>query len=421
LNLISKNFRKAISFYTLGNVVIAITGFSLILFLTRILSTQELGKIFIFQSFIALGSTIIGLGSQSVVQSYYHSKRDQIPMYISSALCNAFGIFLILFLIVTYFGDLLFSSFGLELFYIKITIIFALLHYLQSLVQTQMQVREQAKLYFYLVIVYSFLGISVTLTLLYNYKEIWETRIIGLGFVYISCALFALRYFLNLKIKLPTFIGMRDLIGVGHPVVIHSIAMIFINQTDKLLLAKLKSTEIVGEYGVVAQIVSVITLFGATLSMAYNPELYKTLSSNKTNKHILIKNMRRFCIVLIFIFSAFIFLLFIKYNKLILGSNIKFNNNIFSILVLGSIIFSCYHLFSGYFYYYKKTKKLALITSSIAILNLLISYILIPIYGQTGAALGTLFSFFVGWFFVMITAKKIIKNEINTIDKLITI
>ena len=110
-------------------------------------------------------------------------------------------------------------------------------------------------------------------------------------------------YFKQIGIKLPVLKGMSELVGIGHPVVIHSISMMFINQTDKLLLAKLKSSDVVGEYGVVTQIVSVISLFGATLSMAYNPELFKNLSSRNLNKHSIIKNMRRFCIMLILIFA----------------------------------------------------------------------------------------------------------------------
>ena len=189
---------------------------------------------------------------------------------------------------------------------------------------------------------------------------------------------------------------MKQLIQIGYPVIGHSIAMVLINQTDKLLLAALGSEALVGEYGVIAQFASTVNIFGATVAMAYVPIFYKYIMSNEKNKQNELNRIKMLSIIAYSIFGLFIYILITTQSTLIFGETFQFRVIPFALLIIGNVCFATYHLYSGYFYLFKKTKLLALITSTIALTNLLISYLLIPRYGLSGAAFGTLMSFILG-------------------------
>ena len=100
---------------------------------------------------------------------------------------------------------------------------------------------------------------------------------------------------------------------------------------------------------------------------------------------------------------------------MILGQEFPFNLNVFLILIAAYLAFGYYHFFSSYFYYFKKTKLLSWITFSIATLNILFSYLLIPIFGIIGAAIGTLIAYVSG-LIVAIIASKIIINKFSFLN-----
>jgi len=203
---------------------------------------------------------------------------------------------------------------------------------------------------------------------------------------------------------------MKGLIGIGHPVVIHSFAMLLINQTDKFLLANLKSSLDVGVYGIATQLASVVTLFGGTLGMAYAPILYKKIDSLIKRDQQNIARIRRLCMFGSTIFGVVIMLVVLNYYEWIVGSKFPFYAAPFILLVASYVAFSWYFLYSGYFYHYKKTKFLALISSSIALMNIITSYLLIPEYGLVGAAIGTLVSYLFGWLCAFAFARKCMRS-----------
>jgi len=88
-------------------------------------------------------------------------------------------------------------------------------------------------------------------------------------------------------------------------------------------------------------------------------------------------------------------ILFVDWG-LLLTRDVGLSNFIRSVgyFVGGNIVFSA----AGYFYHYEKTKKLASLTVTIAVLNVLISYMLIPRFEVLGVAVGTLIAYILGWY-----------------------
>lgn len=392
-------FFNTVSYYAIGNIIVSVLSFLLIPFLTRQISIDDLGKIFLFQSTMVIATAIIALGSQSVVQSVYHRELANISKYIGGSLFNAFVMLIsVLIIVSTIIGVKISNLIGIDLIYIKIAVLFAFFNFVQSLVHSLLQVREEAKTFLFMTSVASIIGFLSTISFLVFFDLDWRARILGIGSMLLISFIIGGFLLIGIGISFPSLSEIKELLFIGNPIVFHSIAMLFINQTDKLLLASLKTTAEVGLYGVAAQLGSIVTVFGATLGMAYTPIIYKNIEAKLMNEYKQMVKLRFYCMLANVIFGFLIMITILNFNEFILGEEFQFPFIVFIILVMSYIFFSWYNLNSGYFYYYKQTKKLASLTVTIAVLNALISYMLIPRFGILGAAAGTLIAYILGWY-----------------------
>ena len=87
--------------------------FLLIPFMTRKLDIESLGFVFLFQSFLAVFFIIVGLGSQSIIQTMFHKSQSQFGTYVSSAIMNSFLVWLFLSIFI-FFNTSLFKFLFLE-------------------------------------------------------------------------------------------------------------------------------------------------------------------------------------------------------------------------------------------------------------------------------------------------------------------
>ena len=121
----------------------------------------------------------------------------------------------------------------------------------------------------------------VTIIYLYFIQPIWYARIWGIGIGILVSLLLSI-YFLNrINLTFPSVSKMWELLSVGSFVIIHSFAMLLINQTDRLLIGSLLDPSQVGIFGVPAQLASSISVIGSGISMAIAPMLYKALSKKR--------------------------------------------------------------------------------------------------------------------------------------------
>ena len=123
-------------------------------------------------------------------------------------------------------------------------------------------------------------------------------------------------------------------------------------------------------------------------------------------------DVRNKAIIALFLITLFVIIGIFFLSDLILGQEFPFNFEVFLILISAYLLFGFYHFFSSYFYFFKKTKMLSSLTFSIAILNIVFSYLLIPLLGIKGAAIGTQLAYILG-LFVAIICSKIILKEFN--------
>ena len=379
--------------YVTANLIGPLSAFALLPILTRYLTTEEIGGIFVFQAILLLSVNFVSVGSMSVLQGLYFRIKDKFPVYLSSSILMSGVIWTIICFMVYWNLQNIFPAFGLSAEVGLLALFVSLGGVLQALYLALLQIREQPGRYFIVLSVVYSVSFFLSVILILWCAPTVMSRVIGICCGILCGASIAVYYFWKEGYVAPNLEIIRGLFVTGLPVIVHSSAMLLISQTDKFLLGHLVGLAEVGSYGVSAQLASVVQMLAGGMAMVYTPMLYKKLSSPLQNDFGKANKFLRFSIIALFI-SVGLWILFVNYfNPYLFGPNFIFEKVSFVILAVGSCFFGVYHFFSGYFYYFKYTKILAIMTCSIALVNLIVSYILIPKYGADGAAVGSLVAY----------------------------
>jgi len=84
-----------------------------------------------------------------------------------------------------------------------------------------------------------------------------------------------------------------------------------------------------------------------------------------------------------------------KLLEYFLGNNYSQASSIIPFLSFSAVIHGMYLMVLNYIFYFKESKKIAIITFSTGLLHVFLSYQFIKLYGIQGAAIASLLSYFI--------------------------
>lgn len=191
------------------------------------------------------------------------------------------------------------------------------------------------------------------------------------------------------------------------PLIPHYISHYILNQSDRIMIGRMVGNTQAAYYSVAYTISTVIFLIINAINNSLTPYIYKTIASGDGEK---IKNNTQPLIILVAVLCTMTMIFAPEVIWMFAGNN--YLDAIYVIPPIAASIFFIflYSLFSIIEYYYQKTALIALATSVSALLNLLLNYFCINIYGYYAAGYTTLISYMVMAFFHYVFYKRIIKN-----------
>lgn len=194
------------------------------------------------------------------------------------------------------------------------------------------------------------------------------------------------------------------------PLVPHYLSQVVLNSSDRIMIERMVGSSAAGIYGLAYSISQVMTMFNTALCQTEEPWLYRKIGEKK------IEDIRPIAYIS-FIFIAGVNLLLILFAPEII-SIFAPEEYYEAIWVIPPIAMSVFFSFSYYFfavfeYYYEKTKPIAIASCIGAVLNVVLNYLLIPIYGCYAAGYTTLVCFIVYAIFHYIFMHSICKEKLN--------
>jgi len=389
------------------NAIRALVPFLMLPILTFYISPKEYGDLALIEITIMFLLPFIMLNINGAVNVEYFRRdnRQEYKQYVMNAIVLSFFSFLFTSLLL-YFFKIQFSSWiDLDSQWIELLALFAFLRVLSTIILVIFQASERPKLYAYFSIAQTIVDFSISYYLVVVFKYNIVGRIVGVYssfFIFMVLALYLL-YKMNYFKEKFTFKYTKEILSFGVPLIPHAIGGMILAMSDRYFISYYVGNSEVGLYTVAYQVSAVLLLISISINQAWSPIFFRLM---KEKNHIQINKVISILFIL-FLFSSIVvyFLSSFIYEYFI---DIRFHDSkvYFLYLLLGFTFQSFYFLFTNYLFYYKKTSLLSLITFLGAIINLLLNYLFIKMYGTIGVAYATAIT----WFFYFVVVVFMVDN-----------
>jgi O-antigen/teichoic acid export membrane protein len=208
---------------------------------------------------------------------------------------------------------------------------------------------------------------------------------------------------------------MRSLLGFAIPLVPHALSFWLKSGVDKILLTNMFTLTENGLYSVAMTWGTMVGMFSMSFNNAYAPYLYKKLSYFDKDKVNTLGDQTKLVKMIYFSIIFAILLVFIAYwvsnlfIKLIYNSLYHGALTYLPYIMLGQFFNFCYLMFVCFIHYSFKTKTLGIITISLSIFQIFLSYTLMILIGPVGTAISSAVIMLLTFFGVTLYAMKVYK------------
>lgn len=392
-----KRYKKHISnslIYTLSTVFVKAIPFLLLPIFTKYLSKEDYGILGTIASLTAIIGIYIGLKPSLfiIVRGPQLSKRE-IAEYISNIIVLSSFLFLIVTIILLVFKPIFFANLD---YYILILIsCMALLNIAAEILDTIFQIEKKAINYAILQVLKMVIIISISLFLIVYLSWGWEGRYLAGIIVSIFVLIYAYKYLRNdgyLVVSISKQ-KIKELVIYLFPLTFHVLGLALMASIDIIFLGNMLNLEVAGVYTVAYSMGAIIGIVHDALLKVWSPEFYKRIkNANIEIKVKLVKFTYVYILASILLLTVFIFI--VPYVFMLMVDD-KFSSalHIVPIIAMGLTFESFRKLFIGYYYNKGKNWLIAMMTLSSGVINIILNYFLIPIYGIDGAAYATVISY----------------------------
>jgi O-antigen/teichoic acid export membrane protein len=394
--LIATFFQKGLVFFTIP-------------IFTRLLSVEEYGILTIFQSLLNILIVFTTLGIRGAIVRFYHDKDIKFFRFYTSAFVF-FLIYNCIFSIGSYFAS---SPVG-EFFNIPPNLIFvsALIAGFSTFYWfylSYLQASGQSKKYAVTSVINTLLVLALAIIWILQLNQnkyfgrVYAQLVINFVFllfvVYKSIAFF--------KEKISTT-DIKKFIRFGIPLVPHMLAGFLLAFSDRIIINQLVDSESTGIYSLAYNIGMIVHVVIMSLNKSWTPFFYKAMNNGDYQK---IANQAVKLSKIVIITALFIVLLSKEILTIFAPKSYFDSLYLIPIIAVSYLFLLLYTLYSSYSYYLKRTELISVFTIIAVVINILLNYILIPVYDYQVAAITTLLSYFVLFVAHFINAKYILKQK----------
>jgi O-antigen/teichoic acid export membrane protein len=402
---------KDISIYAIGDILTKGIGFVAIIFYANFITQNDMGVYGYIMIIVSFFTTFLILGVDNAYARYFFEYKDQ---YKRKILTTTLFIFLFLWMIVALILPFIFykelSYFLLDTYNYALAFLLALISLPLKLLasMSNQALRNQFKTKQF--VVYNFITTMVSvlssITLL-NFTNLGVASIF-LGLIIADFVVLPFRFLAikDLFIKKADFTILKNILAYGVPFVPASVAYWVFSSADRVMLKSMSSLENVGIYTVAVSLGAVMNLVASVVGQAWSPHAVKTYEEDQEKAKILYIKFLKVLIAMA---------LFLIFCASMLGKEIisfifpsSYSNVFYPMifLLIGSGLQITTQVTATGISLAKKTIYLVYITLFISVVNILLNYILIPIYTVNGASFATMISYLLLTFIYTIVSQK---------------
>ncbi|HEX2536404.1 MAG TPA: polysaccharide biosynthesis C-terminal domain-containing protein [Chitinophagaceae bacterium] len=405
---------RSFSIYVVASVLSAAINFLLLPYLSNRLTPADYGMVAIFNTYVSILAPLMSLLCYSYLNVQYYKTKDRSALVraVSSVHAIPFLFFLGYLLVVFLFYRPLTAAMEVpdgSVPWLLLVPVFGLIVNYNEIFNSLLIIEKRAALFGGITVARVLLEAVLTICLISVFDLGWEGRLFAWLAATVLLMLFGFVHLLRRGLLKPVWDAsfVRASLAFGLPLLLHTIGKFIINQSDRLFLTKMISISEMGIYNVGYQIGSIVLIFCTAFNNSFVPFLYERLShlTEKGKKEI--ARISLFFILALALVVAALILLSPWFFRTFLDARYYRGWRYVSWIGLAYWFWGIYLVFSGYLFYYKRTRFLTFLAVFNVVVNIGLNYLLIGRYGAIGAAYATALSFFLVTVIVVAAASRI--------------
>lgn len=405
-----KYFLKNLSIFTISSFISKLLLFIMLPFYTNILSVSEYGVIDIISTTVQLAIPIFSLCiTEGIIRFTLDNKeksesilRISFKIFIKGYLfIILLSLFSILVLHLNYIYVLLFN-----LYYIALTISNIYTYYLKGMEKIKVIGISSIIKVLVLVLLNCLFLLKFNLGIIGYYASAIISELVNIIILIIYDKRNSSRDIIDYDYNLE-----KKMIDYSKHFVINSISWWINNASDKYIVLLFFGASLTGVYSVSYKIPTIIEFVQNIYAQAWQISAIKEY--NNDDSKAFFSTMYN-CYNIILVFVVFGLLLFLKVIARILFAKEFYAAWQYVPFLLMAILFGALSGFLGSIYAANKDSKMYAKSTAIgAFINIMLNFILIPIFGAHGAAIATFISYFIIWLIRITLMKKYVVLNIN--------
>lgn len=369
--------------YTIGDFInVAVSGFLLLPFYTRVLTQSEFGLLNVLNASIAIITFIVHFGIISTYSRLYFNYADEQKSVFNGQvillhILMSFVLVLFIFAFQEILQTKIFSSIDNTTYFYYIFII-SILSFINALYGIYLRVNEKAMKF----LVFQLSQVGLYVAFIFIFREYTKSTLDAILLASFCSAFLIWVYSIN-KLKFMFSLDkfnhtVKKVLHFALPVFGAYIMSFLINKFNILYLQNNETMENIALFSFALQLSTVFHIFAGSFGKAVQPMLFKLNKDEVISKSkqiaLLYKAVLTIIVIVFYVFSENIILLFAP-------ESYKNSNEVFIILLLGVYAYNFRSVESHLFMYFHKPKYSLYVISISAFVVVFLSLVFVQRYG----------------------------------------
>lgn len=383
-----KTVVKIGTWYLVANIVEKAIAFFLLPVFTRLLTTEDYGIASTYLAYESIVSVIISLSLGNSLRGAVIDYKDDIDDYMSSVM-----VLQIIVAFVVGLSAILLSSLIIPKDY-NVLVVMCLIHSFFGCITAEMSLKYMLQEDYInrtlIMILPNVISILLSILLIRIYKERpYFGRILG---AFSVATLVGMFYTLRMLIRGRGKVNVdywKYALRFSLPLVLHSLSLVVLNQIDRTMISTLVGFSETGIYSIAYTVGTIAIAITSAMDNVWTPWFYHRIENDE---HSIINKAARFYTWTCVLLSFGVMFLSPEVMKRFTNKSYWAGIDVIPFLVAGTFFTAICTMPINLLYFRKNTKVIALGTIFGVVINLILNYITIPMYGASGAAFTTLVS-----------------------------
>lgn len=393
--------------YVIGNFLTKGIGFITTPIFTRLMTKADVGDFSNFTSWISILSAILTLDLFTSVTLAKYDFENNLDDYITSNLLLGSFVTGIFYCFSFFFKDGLLSILGINELEYHVMFLYLLVYPATQMIIIKSRMYYKYKLCVFLSLLSAISSTLISLLLVIFVSEQLTGRIIGNYIPLILINLFIYAYYLVKHHKIEKKYWLYAL-KISTPLIIHTLSGSLLGGSDRVMINYFCGKEATAYYSIAYTCGLVVTLLWSSLNSAWSPWAYDMMKENNSS------SIRKASKPFIIFFGIVVLGMLLFGPELLLlmgGESYAQAISVIPPLMLAYVFQFVYSLYVNIETFYKKQWLIALGTFVAAVINVILNYVFIPIYGYPAAAYTTLIGYVALFLIHYIFVKLMKKNH----------